>query len=174
MKLGENNQDKIYEENQTVTLMQDANLKYVPSFTSRTQTTLKKGESFTVKASLNNWVKVSNDTNSGWILKTAIDGEAGTTQTPENTETNATPIPDVNETPDTTPVETNPATDNQELKGTVNVESAVLRDAPNGDKIDSLPEGTEVTILGEEDGWYKIKTDDYESCYIAKRLIKEK
>ena len=144
-------------ENQTVTLEQDVNLRYLPNFSSRVHHIATSGSTYTVKESLNNWVKLVNETNSGWVLKNAL-GEIETipvdTTPPENTETQ-------------TPVA-------EGKKGTVNVDSARIRKTPNGEVLDSISKGTEVTILSEEDDWYKINTGKYENCYIAKRLVTEK
>ena len=58
-------------------------------------------------------------------------------------------------------------------KGTINVDSAIIRREPNGEILDSFKRGTEVTILGEKDDWYNISVGEYNNCYIAKRLVKE-
>lgn len=160
-------ESKEYEENQTITFEKTANLRYLPNFTSRIEANIEAGATYTVIASLNNWIKISNDNNCGWVLKNSIDG---TLTEPEKTVEPEEPQSEVQ------PEETQPETQSPEVterKGKVNVDSAVIRKSPNGEKIDSLPNGTEVTILGEENDWYNIKTSDYESCYIAKRLIKE-
>jgi len=143
-------------ENQTVTLEQDVNLRYLPIFSSRTHHIATSGATYTVKESLNHWVKLVNETNSGWVLKNAL-GEI-----------------------ETTPVETTPTENTgtqtpvaEGKKGKVNVDSARIRKTPNGEVLDSVSQGTEVTILGEEGDWYQISTGKYESCYIAKRLITE-
>lgn len=155
-------QTQTYTENQTVTFAQDTNLRYLPSFTSRVQSAVASGSTYTVKASLNNWVKVENETSSGWVLKNAIEGSVEPATTEDNTNSQDTTSSD---TTTTEPAAT--------AKGRVNVDSARIRKSPNGEVLDSLKQGTEVTILGEEGDWYQIRTADYDSCYIAKRLITE-
>ena len=152
--------EKNYEENQVITFYNDSQLRYLPNYYSRIRATISAGSSYTVVDSLNNWVKVSNEENTGWVLKTTLDGE------------NITPVVN-NEEQTPSEVADSNNIDTNVQKGKVNVDSARIRKSPNGDPLDSLSNGTEVTILGEEDGWYKIKTDKYESCYIAKRLITE-
>ena len=151
-----------YEESQIITFEHDTNLRYLPTFSSRVNGTATSGATYTVKASLNNWVKVVNETGSGWVLKNAIEGSVvDTPVTPSVDENNA---PSLDETPNT---------EVEVSKGKVNVDSARIRKSPDGEILESLKQGTEVTILGEEDGWYRISTEKYESCYIAKRLITE-
>lgn len=141
---------------ETVTLDHDVNLRYIPSFSSRVRVTATSGTTYNVVASLNHWVKLENDTNSGWVLKNSLEGADTSTSTNTDTNTNTS-------TDTTTPTE--------ETKGTVNVDSARIRKTPDGEVLDSVSKGTEVTILGEEGDWYKIKTAKFDSGYIAKRLV---
>lgn len=155
------------EKDQKVKFSSEADLKYLPSFTSRTSSKVTSGEVYTVKENLNNWIKVENGNNSGWVLKAkVIATDEDVTTTPET----QTPPQETTPTQEQPPATPTPET----KKGTVIVPSARIRKSPNGEQLDSLEEGTEVTILGEENDWYKISVNEYDSCYIAKRLIKEK
>lgn len=146
---------------QTITFEHDTNLRYLPNFTSRVKSVAAAGTTYTVRGSLNNWVKVSSDVNNGWVLKSAIEGTLQEkTKEPEKEEIN-TP-----ETPVEEPAE-------EHAKGRIIVESARVREKPDGEILGSLPEGTEVVILSESDGWYKINTMQFGDCYIAERLIHE-
>lgn len=149
------------EENQEVIFDHDVNLKYLPNFSSRDSALITSGSTYLIKACLNNWAKVSNDTNSGWVLLKDI--PITDTTNAEDTE-NVSNI--VNNETSSTDVSLN-------KKGKVNVDSARIRKKPDGEVLDSLSKGTEVIILSEENDWYKISTSDYNSCYIAKRLITE-
>lgn len=51
--------------------------------------------------------------------------------------------------------------------GTVTASSLYVRDAPSGNQIGSLPNGTVVTILGEDDDWYNIRTSSIEGWVSA-------
>lgn len=157
---GEKNDESIvnknYEINQKIVLNNDVELRYLPNFTSRILENATKDSSFTIKEKLNNWIKVTNDTTAGWILKNNIDFSIEEGNNSDNK----------NQKEETISVDTS-------KKGKVNVESARIRKLPNGDVLDSLSKDTEVIILSEENDWYQIKTDKYESCYIAKRLITE-
>ncbi len=164
-------------EEQKVTFENEVDLKYLPSFTSRSSSKTVSGTIYTVKASLNNWVKVENETTSGWVLKINIKEANEETTKPTTTDMeqpdSSQPSSEVM-SPDNSSAPTETPSQDSVKKGTVNVESARIRRSPNGETLDSIKEGEEVTILGEEDGWYHIKTEDYDSCYIAKRLITEK
>lgn len=149
-----------YVENQTVTFEQDTALRYLPNFSSRTSGIASSSATYTVKASLNNWIKVVNDTNSGWVLKTSV-------------QENTTDVIPQEPTPDPSEPEPTPDTSASVSKGKTNVDSARIRQEPDGAVIDTLDEGTEVTILGEENGWYQISVGEYNGCYIAKRLVTE-
>lgn len=153
------NSTKKYEENKTITLEFDVSMKNLPNFASRQKAVATKDSTYTIKAVLNNWIKISNETGSGWVLKTSL----------ENGSANA-PIVSEEDTSQNQP-ENVTSPEVVEEKGKVNVDSARARKAPDGEILESLPNGTEVIILGEEGDWYKIKTEKNEECYIAKRLI---
>lgn len=150
------------EEPSTVTFAKNTNLRYLPNFTSRVKAVAQEGATYTVRGSLNNWVKVSNESNSGWVLKSAIEGTL---------EENAVSVPETPQTPTEPEAPQEPVEDL--AKGRVIVESARVRETPNGEILGSLPNGTEVVILSENDGWYEINTMEYGECYIAERLITE-
>ena len=156
------NNELEYQVGGNITFLEETSLKYLPNFSSREISKAEKDSSYTITAVLNNWIKVSNDTNSGWVLSLKVSGN--TTETTPNTT--------LDEQNSTTSEENNPPENTR--KGTVNVESARLRKEPDGETLDSIKEGTEVTILGEEGDWYNISVDKYDDCYIAKRLITEK
>lgn len=150
-----------HEVGETVTFPEETSLKYLPNFSSREIAKAGKDSNYIVAAVLNNWIKVTNDTNSGWVLITKINGENQVNTPPAETPEEPTP-PEEN-----TPTESG-------RKGTVNVESARVRIEPDGEPLGSIKEGTEVTILGEEGDWLHISTEEYDDCYIAERLITEK
>ena len=150
-----------YQEGQTIIFKDETSLKYLPNFASRELVKAEKDSSYTIISILNNWIKVTNDVDSGWVLKTNIDGNS-TDSVPEDNSNTTTDETSTTNTTETT------------RKGVVNVESAKLRKDPDGETIDAVENGTEVTILGEEGEWYKISVGEYDSCYIAKRLITEK
>lgn len=50
-------------------LANNANLRTIPSFTSSVTGTISSGTRVTVLDSLNNWVKITDGTNSGWVIR---------------------------------------------------------------------------------------------------------
>lgn len=96
------------------------------------------------------------------------------TPTPEPS---MTPLPTVEPLP--TPAPTNadgqPQPDNppdNRTMGTINTESVNVRTGPatHFTKVGTLSQGEQVEILGEEDGWYKIRFQDGEA-FVSKKLI---
>lgn len=168
-----------YEKNQTITFEEETDLKFLPSFTSRVMEKTLKDSTYTVEAVLNNWVKVSNSNVSGWVLKTNINktnnsnDETSENNGSESGETTDKPAEPENQNQPDVSSEQKPETETVK-KGTVNVPSAKIRKEPDGTPLSAIKEGTEVTILGEENDWYHISVGEYDSCYIAKRLITEK
>lgn len=152
-----------HQEGESVIFSEETSLKYLPNFASRELVKAEKGSSYTIIAVLNKWVKVSNDLNSGWVLSSSIE---------ENSPSETTPPEQDSSVETGNPAESAPS--EMTRKGVVNVDSAKLRESPDGESLDSVKEGTEVTILGEEGDWYNISVGEYDDCYIAKRLITEK
>ncbi len=143
---------------ETLTLEKEANIRYLPSFSSRTKSKIASGLTITVEDKLNHWLKISDGNIEGWILAESINEE--------NVSINAL---DNHSVPDNTPAPVN--TDTTEKQGHVNVDTARIRISPNGEVIDTLDKNTKVTITGEEGDWYKINVNSHNGCYIAKRLI---
>lgn len=166
-----------YEKNQTVTFEEETDLKFLPSFTSRVSEKTSKNSTYTIELILNNWVKVSDGSTSGWVLKTSINGTDNNSSSENNSsesgETTDKPAETENQNQPDVSSEQKPETETVK-KGTVNVPSAKIRKEPDGTPLSAIKEGTEVTILGEENDWYHISVGEYDSCYIAKRLITEK
>lgn len=57
-----------FEEGNEAKLSKDTNLRTVPSFSSRAITVIPNGTTVQVLDRLNNWVKVTDGTNTGWIV----------------------------------------------------------------------------------------------------------
>ena len=56
--------------------------------------------------------------------------------------------------------------------GRVTASSLNLRDAPNGERIESLAEGTDVVILDENDGWVEVEANG-ESGWVSAEYVAE-
>lgn len=63
------------------------------------------------------------------------------------------------------------STSNVGKKGVVNVETAKVREKPDGKMVGLVDIDDKVEILAEEGDWYKVNVDEYKGCYIAKRLV---
>ena len=122
-------------------------------------------------------MKVTASEKSGWIFKSLIDNENlnvvpnEPTVTPEETEKpEVTPEPTVEPTPEPTAT---PNTSTSSNKGYINVANANIREkaSTTADVLISLTENTEVTILGEENDFYKISASNVKEGYVAKRLV---
>lgn len=164
-----------YEKNQTVTFEEETDLKFLPSFISRVSEKTSKNSTYTIELILNNWVKVSDGSTSGWVLKTSINGTDNNSSSENNSSESGETTDKPAETETQPDVSSEQKTETEAVKkGTVNVPSAKIRKEPDGTPLSAIKEGTEVTILGEENDWYHISVGEYDSCYIAKRLITEK
>lgn len=54
-------------------LSNTANLRTIPSFTSSIVGSISQGTTVTVLDSLNNWVKITNGTNTGWVVRQNVE-----------------------------------------------------------------------------------------------------
>ena len=162
-------------------IKEDVSLKLLPNFASNEIKLIIKGKEVQINKELNNWVEITVENTSGWILKNKLGTKEEVTALvePEQAE---------EQTPETKPVEnkenektpekttTNDAEKTGEarnLKGTINVETANVR--AKADKsssiIDHLDIGDEVTIVEEIGDWYKITSNEVKNGYVAKTLI---
>lgn len=131
----------------------------------------------------NNWVKISYSNIEGWVAKSNLpELEQNNVEPPvENNDNNDSepPVEDNNEQPTETPSTDTPTTTtdstNNNQKAYINVTFANIRESAdsNSDVIISLPENTEVTILGEENDFYKITSEKVKEGYVAKRLVSD-
>ena len=155
----------------------NADVYLFPVITSSKIDTISSGTTVKIIQETNNWVKVTASEKSGWIFKSLIDNENlnvvpnEPTVTPEETEKpEVTPEPTVEPTPEPTAT---PNTSTLSNKGYINVANANIREkaSTTADVLISLTENTEVTILGEENDFYKISASNVKEGYVAKRLV---
>ena len=162
-----------------VDIESNADVYLFPVITSSKIDTISSGTTVKIIQETNNWVKVTASEKSGWIFKSLINNENlnvvtnEPTVTPEKTEKpEVTPEPTVEPTPEPTATpNTNVGTSNN--KGYINVANANIREkaSTTADVLISLTENTEVTILGEENDFYKISASNVKEGYVAKRLV---
>ena len=146
-------------------IQKDSKIYALPLLSSTSLMEGKKDTSVTVLQVLKNWAYVTCEGKNGWILKQNL--VAVEENKPEET---AKQEP----TEETKPETTQETSTSTTKIGYVNVENANVREKPTTDSehMDTLTLNDEVTILGEEDNWYKIKVGKKEG-YIYKKLVSD-
>ena len=172
-----NNKSNIVTTNTVVTI------KINPNLMSTTVAQFEQGKELTKVYELNKWIKVTDGSVSGWLTKAKITEinnkeENNNPKEPENKVEDKieNKIEEPKETTNTTNTTNASSTTNRESssnkKGTVNVETANVRQSASTDSsiIGFLDYGDTVTIILEEGDWYKVIGEDA-SGYVSKRLI---
>lgn len=151
----------------------DTKIYSLPLLSATTVDNLKKDAQVTVLQILNNWVYVTSDNKTGWIVKQNIQ-----TKVQEQEETK--PEEEKQEEPAKTEEKTVEVKEEKKQTTTekkikyVNVENANVREKPTteSEHIITLKLNTEVVVLGEQDNWYKIEVDKKQG-YIYKKLVSD-
>lgn len=166
------------------TIKEDVSLKLLPNFASNDIKLLTKGQNVELKKELNNWVEITINDVTGWILKNKLgtEAEVNTTtkpeQKPEDKDNNhqtdkQKDDKDEQEVEKTPEPEAEQTSDVRNAKGKINVETANVR--VKADKsspiIAHLDNGDEVTIVEEIGDWYKITNSEVSTGYVAKHLV---
>lgn len=175
-------------------------LRIVPNLFASEKIEISAGKEILISAKLGNWYKVTDGDNiSGWITaskfnsyenkeqiskteeKPKIDQPTVSQEKPEEKETEKAPEDkktDDEKTPETQVGKEpeNNTTSDASKTGIINVETARMRKSAstNSDIIDFLDEDDEVTIIGEENEFYKISTKSKKEGYVSKSLVTEK
>lgn len=141
----------------------EVTVKILPSINSMDISKIEKDSEITVVEIINDWCHIETNTYSGWARISVVEKSISTeTATETEEQTVAEEKTEVEE-------------QNQTKIGYVNVETVNLRKESNtsSEKLDSLKINTQVTILAEKDGWYKVKVKDL-TGYISKKFISDK
>lgn len=151
-------------------LTNDANLRTIPSFTSNRISTISQGTTVSVLDTLNRWVKITDGTNSGWVIRQNVEevtstGDASTTTTTDDSEVTVAMV-DNGET--SSQSSSNTAFPSN---GTVNTDGSRLRDSADGKVYTLLDLNTTLEIVGEENDWYIVNVGEYTDAYISKSLV---
>ena len=170
-------QNAVTEETANVTIAYPQNVNttvevkayIIPSITSRVLLNIEVGKEITVNGELNNWFNITYEGKTYWIRKNSINVQ---TTTVENT-----PAQENTTTEQTTEVKPQTSTETtiENKKGYINVSSSanIRESASTSAKIlNTLNRNTEVTIIAEADGFYKIQYKDI-TGYVAKSLISD-
>ena len=151
-------------ENNQYTLEQEISVKAVPLINSREKA--KISGNVTVIEIINDWARVENDVESGWIRKNILKNAVTVAETtlPEQEQPVEQPEeqPTETEPEETTPEESEEPTETELNKtGYVSAEGLRVRKEPTTDseEIDSLSKNDKVEIIGQTGNWYKINLD---------------
>ena len=132
----------------------------MPSITSRIITTIEKDKEVTLNYELNNWLNITYEGKEYWIRKYYITGNSKTQNTIDEQQ---------NEKEQETKTE-------ETKKGYIDVSSSAnVRESAStsSNVVTTLTRNTEVTIIGEEEDFYKIQYKDI-TGYISKTLVSDK
>lgn len=156
------------------TLEKDANLRNKPIYSSNVKGIIAKGTNVKVLQELNKWIQITDGNYAGWVVKSqvvTIEEEPSTApnEPVQNVVENNVSEPNVPTNEITSKPSENVSTVGK--KGVVNVDTARVRETPNGTMVGLVDFNDEVEILAEEGDWYKVNVDEYKNCYIAKRLV---
>lgn len=167
-----------------VTLQASTDIRILPLINSNILGIANAEETLTVITSTNKWLYVQTDEISGWIAKSYIDGTATNKdeeQNPENTNNDDVQSNDDDEKtePEENNSNTNQGNSGDELYSSsvtmyVSESSVYVRSLPStsGDIVTTLIKNTDVTVVGENNGWYKVKYNEL-SGYIRKDLLSD-
>lgn len=155
------------------TIKEDSTVSILPLINSSNIAVLNANTKVTAIEYKNGWVYIVSENASGWIRKEKLQASSTVTTVQEN------PIEEqVSEEEEQNTNEENAQsqenTQNTSKVGYVNVNSVNVRRGPSTDSdiIDGLVMNDQVTVLGEENGWYKVSVNNIEG-YIAKKYISD-
>lgn len=143
-------------------LSSEVTIKILPSINSTNIAKIEANTQITIIEILNDWCYIQTDSYLGWARVEIVKNAIATPATPEE-ETPTEPEVATTEQPQAQP---------ESKKGYVNVESVNVRKekSTSSEVVDSITKNTEVTILGEEENWYKVEVNGT-TGYIATKYI---
>lgn len=138
------------------TLNKDTAAYLLPNYTSVKIAELKQNEQVKIITTLANWAKIESNNKESWIPKTLL--------MKDTTQTSSEPV-----------VEQPTSGESQALNEAAYISSNTgvnLRQGPSTETeaIGKLTPRTKITIIAEENDWYKVTFNDKEG-YVAKRLV---
>lgn len=166
------------QENEQYSLLQESEIKAIPLINSKTKT--KISGNVKVIEIINDWCRVENDTESGWVRKSLLQQ---TSQEQPVVEETQQPVqettPEVTEDTATTNTteekeETTPTVKEISKTGYVTAESLMVRKeaSASSEDLDSLSKNDKVQITGQVDGWYQIKING-KTGYVSAKYISD-
>lgn len=167
-------------EDEKYVLEEETIIRALPLVNSRTRATIS-GDIKVIEV-LNDWCRVGNDKEIGWVriglLKTTTNEEKVEEPQQQVTDEKAQEISNINdESKQITPKEEQ--TKNEEItninkSGYVDAEGLIVRKEPttSSDEIDSLSRNDKVEIIGKVDGWYQINLNGKKG-YVSSKYISD-
>lgn len=150
----------------------------IPNFSSVKLFKIETGKTVNLVKTVANWTKVEIGGNEGWIPNVALMTEAPVQETPI-AETQPEQVPEEKpaeaqpEVPEPKPEEPKPTAKEINQGGYISSNaSANLRSGPSTEtkSIGKLKRHTEINVISEENGWYKVSYNGKEG-YISKKLV---
>lgn len=142
------------EKGNTITINTKTNLYIRPLINSKVISNIEKGKTVTIEEIRNGWLYIKSEAGSGWIRLNNPSTENKEENKDENTTSKA-----------------------EELNKTAYISSSGInfREKPNTDSnvLKVFAQNSQVTILEEIDGWYKIKYND-QVGYVVKTYVSNK
>lgn len=150
-------------------MSEDSKVRILPIVTAEEIGEAKKGENVSLVINAGLWVYINSSNVSGWIK---IDKLSTEEVTVSNNQENENKDNEIKETDTTTP-ESNKETQTYQAKNMYANSAAInVRSESNteSDAIDSIGLNTEVKVIGEENGWYKVQVNG-STGFIRKDLL---
>ena len=162
------------QENEQYSLLQESEIKAIPLINSKTKT--KISGNVKVIEIINDWCRVENDTESGWVRKSLLQQTNQEQPVVEETQQLVQETtPEVTEETTTTEEkeETTPTVKEISKTGYVTADSLMVRKeaSASSEDLDSLSKNDKVQITGQVDGWYQIKING-KTGYVSAKYIK--
>lgn len=151
-----------------ITINSEIYAKLLPSFSSNNVVRFETSKQVNKIAEINNWVKVSDGVNTGWILKNKLQEMKEPPKEQEDKKLNTTVSNQTNTVSNTTSNTTNTNKENTTVSSNINkiakitVETAKVREkaSTSSNVLGFLDYGDEVTLLEQEGDWYKINFEN--------------
>ena len=156
----------------------EISVKILPTISSRNITKINKDSEITVIEMVNDWCYIKTAENTGWVrvevLSLSVAAHKEEPQQEEKVEEKVEEKPE--EKVEEKKEETAEKKEKETTKkvGYVNVDTVNFRKkaTTSSEVIDSLSINTEVSIVAEENDWYKVKVDG-ETGYVSKKYISD-
>ena len=164
-KQNEEVQEQASELPKQVQTASDLKVYVLPSVTASVVNNIETGKTITINKELNDWVNITFENKNGWVRKSLIQNATVAEKTEEPKQEEPAQAEEPKQTETTF----------EAKKGYINADMSVnVRESASASAtvLTTLNPNTEVTVVGEENDFYKIEYKEYKG-YVAKRLISD-